>query len=326
MSNIKIVTIGAGTGQANLLTALSQYNQLTITAIVGVTDNGGHSGVLRQKLNIPAVGDVRQCLVALSNKPMLREAYMHRDQDGYCTGNNFLARYIKNFGSLAKATSIAGQELGLNGHTVLPVTNASINIVARLVDGQEIIGEWEIIDRPSRGFIAELFLQPDTEALPECLLAIQESDYIIVGPGSLRTGIVSCLLPGGMRQVLRSTRAPIILVVNLMTHPGQTDEFTVMDHINEFARYADVYPSYVVINTGVVPDYLLQHYATIGSQPVQGEVTCPLIKVIQGDFIPPHNDLLIRQERVGDFKKMTHALVHDGKKLGATIFKIINGC
>lgn len=320
----KVVTIGAGTGQANLISALLQYNELVITAIVNITDNGGHTGILRKKFNIPAVGDLRQCLIAASLPSSLRDTYSYRNDFGYSRGNEILAQDILEKGSLLMAVERTAQELKSKA-TILPAANQVVDIAAVLENDNRVIGEWEIIERKPRTLIKEMYLDPIVEALPEAILEIQSADYIIIGPGSLRTGIISCLLPKGMRQAIRETRAIKIFVINLMTHPGQTDGFSITMHIDEFARYADCYPDFVLVNNGIIPRLTIKHYDSIGSVPVVGEVDINSIKRIDSDFISAVNNMLLRQERVGNFKKWTHALVHDGPKLAETIMKIIRG-
>lgn len=320
----KLVTLGAGTGQANLLSALAKYSdRLDITAIVGVSDNGGHSGLLRSEFNIPQVGDSRQCLIALSPPSQLRDDYNYRDDLGNSRGNDRLAAATLEYGKLSLSLEQAAKELGTKGR-VLPVTDEVVDIAAVLTDDTRVVGEWQIIDRQPRTSIKGLYLEPSVEACHSSIQAVQEADFLVISPGSLRTGIVACLLAGGMSEAIQDTRAAIIMVVNLMTHPGQTDGFTVQDHLDEFVRYAGRRPHFAIINQGSIPQHLLEHYARIGSEPVGGEITVPRTKPIYGDFIPRDNNFRVRQERVGDFKKWTHALVHDGTKLARAVTSIIH--
>lgn len=319
MKKKKVVTLGAGTGQAVLLTALREFGySLDVTAIVSVSDNGGHSGLLREMYHIPQVGDGRQCLLALAPSGRCKTLYEQRSGDGLSVGNERLAELTLKNRTIANAFELFGCEVGARGR-VLPVTTERVNIAARLENGQKIVGEWQIIERQPRNPISELYLEPGVEAYYDSLCAIQEADYIIVSPGSLRTGIISCLLTNGIHQAVRSTSAILIFTVNLMTHPGQTDGFSVQDHLDEFARYAGRYPDYAIVNNGLLSPILLDHYAAIGSKPVVGSVTVPVVGVVTGDFMPENNNHRLRQERVGDFKKWTHALVHDGNKLATSI-------
>ncbi len=325
MKKVKVVTVGAGTGQATLLTALCSYHHLIdITAIVSVSDNGGHSGLLREMYHIPQVGDGRQCLLALSPGGEKKLLYEKRSDDGHSVGNEVLAELTLQYGSIARAFEILGHKVNSLGQ-VLPVTTEYVDIAARLQDGNHVVGEWQIIDRKSRLPIDELYLVPKVEAYAGSIMAVQEADYIIIAPGSLRTGIISCLLAQGMCQAVRSTPAIVIFVVNLMTQPGQTDDFSAQDHLNEFARYAGRYPDFAILNHGPIPQYLIEHYASIGSEPIRGSITVPKVRALCGDFTPAANNYRAREERIGAFKKWTHLLVHDGRVLANTIIDIING-
>ncbi len=320
-----MVTLGAGTGQATFLSGLCGYRDLLdITAIVGVTDNGGHSGLLREQYGIPQVGDSRQCLIALSPPSQLRDDYSYRDDNGNSKGNSLLAAAVVNYGKLSVALGRAVKKLNTEGN-VLPVTDKVVDVGAVLADGTRVVGEWQIIERKPRTPIVELYLEPKADSCIDSVLAIGAADFLVIAPGSLRTGIIPCLLTQGIGQAVRDTAAKIVLVVNLMTHPGQTDGFSVQDHLDEFAKYSGRYPDCTIINDGVVPEYLMEHYAKIGSEPVRGKVHIPAMEVIYGDFVPQNNNFRARQERVGDFKKWTHLLVHDSQKLAKTIISIIRG-
>ncbi len=325
MKKKKVVTVSAGTGQAIMLSGLQKYSRrLDLAAIVSVSDNGGHTALLRQQYGIPAVGDVRRCLTALASNRRLRREYELRTPLGSSIGNEHIVVHLLETGSLSQAVRVAAAELKLIG-TVLPVTNVPVDICARLDDGTEVYGEWQIIDRLPRRPIAEMFIKPDAEALAESVRAIEQADLVVIPPGSLRTGIISCLLTRGIREALQSFAGKVVFVVNIMTHPGQTDGFSAADHVAEFERYAGRRPDVVIQNIGVVPTRLLKHYAAIGSEPVYGLIDLPNIAVVSGNFIPPEDNFMARTERVGAFKKWTHALVHDGASLAAAIMKILDG-
>lgn len=325
MKKRKVVTLGAGTGQATLLKALRRYlGVLEVTAVVSVTDNGGHSGVLRKQLGIPAVGDARQCLTALALNNPLRDQYESRNDLGHSYGNNRLAELWQVEGSLSKAILRASLELEVVSR-VIPVTNISTNIACELIDGHRLCGEWEIIERQPRIPIRRMFLNPPAFALREASLAIQQADWVIIAPGSLRTGIISCLLAQGIREALCVSHARIIFVVNLMTHPGQTDSFTAQDHVDEFRRYAGLFPHVVVFNTGLAPEDILRRERERGSVPVVDGSLPPDCLVMRADLIPPSVVIGVDSERIGNFKKMPHTLIHDGNKLAQAIITIING-
>src|SRR5215813_1304738 len=200
-----IVTLGNGTGQATLLRGLREYAS-EVTAIVGVTDNGGHSGQLRRLLHLPQMGDTRQCLSALLEAQsvwgqLLCHRFSEGDLRGLSLGNFILAALTQQYGSLYAAVEAVRQSAGLR-QRVLPVSDGDTHIGAELQDGQCIVGEWEIIRRQPQTPIVRLFLHPPVAAHPTVLEAIAEADLVVICPGSLLTGTVALLLHQGMREAL----------------------------------------------------------------------------------------------------------------------------
>lgn len=327
----KIVTIGCGTGQSNLVRVLSQ-NFSNLTAIVSVTDNGGHSGLLRQQLDIPQVGDGRQVLEALATNQVMAELFSHRfsstndgELHGVSLGNFILASLCQKEGDIAKAFIAAAKLLNCQGQ-VFPATTANVNVGAILSDGSRIIGEWEIIERQPRLPIKEIFLAPAAPAYIPALEAVGEADWVIVGPGSLLTGLIPIFLADGMVRALRYSKAMFIYISNLMTQPGQTDDFTTAkDHLLRLSHCIGRIPNVVIANNGSIPSEILKSYQEIGSQPVDSqELKRQYLEqiVIKRDLVPDHYDRPT-QERFGRFKKWTHLLVHDSKKLLAAIGEVI---
>ena len=331
----KIVCLGAGTGQAALLKGLKDF-PLKLSAIVSVTDNGGHSGKLRNLFNTPQVGDGRQCLLSLAADLAMVKRFDVLPT-GFNPGNWFLTELLLEGYSLADAFGVLGSLLNSKGE-VLPSTEADANIVARFETGEALSGEWEIIELNRSAAIAELFLAPRREkslvsrifpekiqASPRVVLAVQEADWLIIGPGSLRTGIIAALLPTGIKEAIQSSAAPILYICNLMTQPGQTDGFTVADHVKEVARYLGRQPGYVIINNLIPPKPVLKHYRLINSHSVlDGDLEALNIKVIKTDLLPSEEEInLAVKERVGSFKKWTHLLTHDGEKMAKVIKEII---
>lgn len=332
---LKIVCLGAGTGQAALLKGLKDF-PLKLAAVVSVTDNGGHSGKLRKLFNTPQVGDGRQCLMAFaSNQAMVSRFNVL--PTGFNPGNWFLTELLLEGYSLADAFGVLGSLVGAQGE-VLPATEADANIVADFQDGKTITGEWEIIEYNRSAEIKELYLELRVKgtlvskffpgkimACPRAVLAIREADWLIIGPGSLRTGVISALLPAGIKEAVQLSAAPIIYIGNLMTQPGQTDGFTAVDHIKEVARYLGRQPNYVIINNVIPPKPVLKHYRLINSHPVaEGNFDDLNIKVIKTDLLPSEKEInLAVKERVGSFKKWTHLLTHDAEKMAQAIREIV---
>ncbi|HEY3226090.1 MAG TPA: gluconeogenesis factor YvcK family protein [Planctomycetota bacterium] len=254
----RIVTLGGGTGQAQALRGLARLGA-EVTAVVGVTDNGGHSGHLRKEFGIPSVGDLRNCIAALADRRSavgraLDFRFAAGDLEGASLGNLILAGLTLSEGSITRAASALAAQVGARAR-VLPVSNEPSQIAAALEDGSSVRGEWEIIRRSSRIPIAGLFHDPPIAATTEVLRALRRADLAVLGPGSLRTAIVSILLVTGVREALRKRR--VAYVLNILTQAGQTDGFSAKDHVDEIAKYLGRAPDFVIANAERPPDWAL---------------------------------------------------------------------
>jgi uncharacterized cofD-like protein len=323
-----IVTLGGGTGQATLLRGLCQQ-ACQVTAIVGVTDNGGHSGQLRQALALPQVGDTRQCLSAVCQASSLWETLLsHRfqggDLHGMSVGNLILAALAQHSGSLHSAVRAVAQAAGLV-HRVLPVSDGVADIAAQLQDGQVIVGEWQIMQRQPCTTITRLFLQPAIVAHPAVLDAIAQADLLVLCPGSLLTGIVAVLLPEGIRDALRASQAPCVYVCNLMTQPGQTDGYTTRQHLATLHYYLGRAVNTIVVNNGPLPPALLQVYAQHGSYPVYNDCTAADAGLYMADLVeaPDAATLRVYTRPQGTGMQVgLHLIRHDAQKLATHIMAI----
>lgn len=310
-----IVTLGGGTGQAQLLRGLAARGA-DVTAIVGVTDNGGHSGQLRKEYGVPAVGDLRQCLVALADpRNALAQALDIRFAAGALRGaslgNLILAAMTIKEASLARAAAKLAAGAGVRG-LVLPVSEDVGHIAARLMNGKMVRGEWDIIRRSPRTRIARLFHDPPLAASPEALRAIRRADFVVLGPGSLRTALVSILLTRGLAGALRKKR--VAYVLNILTQAGQTDGFAAADHVEEIARYLGKVPEVVIANTRRPPDWALQGADFVDPIGLEGPHADLLEPVKRGD--------LMRRARPAGFVAGPHLVRHDPVKLARTILRL----
>jgi len=311
----RIVTIGGGTGQAQLLEGLRRRGA-DVTAIVGVTDNGGHSGQLRKELGIPSVGDLRACLAALTGpRSRLGRALTWRFKTGALAGaslgNLVLAELTLGEGTLTRAVRALESMLPARGRAI-PVSDASAQIAARLENGKTVIGEWEIIRRKPRIPIARLFHQPAIDATSETLRAVRRAGLVVLGPGSLRTALVSVLLARGLRKALRTKR--VAFVLNILTQAGQTDGFTARDHVREIARYLGKPPDLMIANTKRPPDWALQGAEFVDPDGLEFRGGDLLEKVSRGD--------LSRRARPSQFVAGPHLVRHDPAKLARAILAI----
>jgi len=323
------VCIGGGTGQSQILRGLSRY-PLDITAIVGVTDNGGHSGVLRRIFGIPQVGDIRNCLASLASDSnlftqLLKYRFSEGNLDGASLGNLIVVALMRMRGSLSAGMDALAKELGVT-HRILPVSDASAQICAELADGREVRGEWEIMQRWPRAPIARLFLEPEIPCLPECAKAVAHADVILFCPGSLMTGIISALLTDGIRTAIRVSPALKVQVCNIMTQPGQTDGFDASDHLETLSRYLGLTPDVFVLNTARPPRELLELYRRDGSMLVKADVrSVKGLRAVATNLLEPRGlDVLTLYARHGrGLLQGPHYIRHDPDRLARIVWKLV---
>ena len=323
-----IVTLGSGTGQATLLRGLREH-PCEVTAIVGVTDNGGHSGHLRCLLHIPQVGDTRQCLNALAdNNSLWGRLLQHRftagDLDGVSVGNVILAALASEHGSLNTAVAEIREAAGF-AQRVLPVSDGDTQIGAELTDGRRLIGEWQIMQRRSMALVKRLFLQPPTPAHPAVTEAIAAANLLVICAGSLLTGIIAVLLHPGVKQALRRSRAPIVQVLNLMTQPGQTDGYTARQYLATLQPYLGRPVDAVLVNNAPLPPDLLRLYEPQGAQPVVNDLTPTDTCLIAADLAEHPDPETLRaytRPQASGMHVGMHLIRHDARKLAARIMAL----
>ncbi len=259
----KIVAIGGGTGLSTLLRGLKYYTS-NITAIVTVFDSGGSSGRLRRDMGILPPGDIRNCLVALAvAEPLMTQLFQYRFREGELKGHSFgnllIAAMSDITGNFERAIWETSKVLSIRGR-VLPSTLSSVTLCAEFEDGKIIKGEDKIPSYRKR--IKRLFIEPEeVYPLQEAIDAIHDAELIVFGPGSLYTSIISNLLVKGIPEAIRESGAPKVYVVNIMTQPGETENFTASEHLKELLRYLGMDKiDYVVANKGVVDKDTLSKY------------------------------------------------------------------
>jgi uncharacterized cofD-like protein len=319
----RIVTLGTGTGQSTLIEGLEAH-EVQLTAVVAVTDNGGHSGVVRRSLGIPQPGDSRSCLTALSRDPLLKGLFEYRftegELGGVSLGNLILGALARTTGDFGKAVEIAGRLLKIKG-AVFPVSTTSTEIAAELGDGRTIVGEWEIIRRAPRTPITRMFLRDKALLHPPVGRAIAAASVIVLGPGTLRTGLVSLLLTEGLADALRQSSAPKVLVMNLMTQPGQTDGMSAAEHVREVERYLGAPLDKVILNDAPVPNEIALHYKEQGAEPVRDDLGADAPSVIR---VPLLESTTLEEIALHRRPDNVHLLRHDPKKLAEAVIAIAN--
>jgi uncharacterized cofD-like protein len=268
----RVVVIGGGTGLSVMLRGLKEM-PLDITAIVTVADDGGSSGILRSELSMPPPGDIRNVLIALADvEPMLSKVLEHRFSTGsglagHSLGNLILAAmkditgdFVTGIKELSKVLAVRGQ--------VLPATNQAIVLKAEMRDGSIVEGESKI---PKAGKkIKRVFIDPsDVSPLEEAVDAILQADGIIVGPGSLYTSILPNLLVPKISESIISSDAVKIFICNVMTQPGETDDYTVSEHLKAVQEHVgNPLFQYVIVNNGDIPPEVQKKYAEQGAKAV----------------------------------------------------------
>lgn len=329
MKRKKIVTIGGGTGSFTLLSGLKKY-PVDITAIVSMADDGGSTGVLRDELGVLPPGDVRQCLVALSDSSeKMRELMSYRFEDGGLRGHSFgnllLSALEKTSGGFEKGLEEAIKILNVKGK-ILPVTNDDARLFLKLKSGKILKGEDEInkSEIVQQENFDKLFFKPRVKANTRAIKAILEADLVSIGPGGLYTSVLPTLLVDGMAEALQKTKAMIVYNCNLTNRKGQSENFTMDDYadlINEFIGKKTI--DYVVFNSKIPEKKLIKKYESQRQLLINFNVAdrkkrnYRVIKVdVLSDQIPEYSD--------ADSIALLRAFIrHDPDKLAKVLMMIL---
>jgi len=306
-----LVAIGGGTGLSTLLAGLKKrVGKSTegtwidnLSAIVTVSDDGGSSGRLRDELQMLPPGDIRNCMIALSeDSSLLSKLFRHRfrgdgELGGHSFGNLFLAALTEVTGDFTEAVRLSSEILASKGH-IFPATISDVRLVAELEDGSVVSGETQI----SKSFqpIRHLRLEPERcLPLPQVLRAIRGADVITVGPGSLYTSILPNLLVAQVARVIGQSRATKIFVNNLMTQPGETDGFTARAHLEAIRKYApEIHFDFVVVNNRRISEEQAELYAAEGAYQIG--IDDPIDDVID------QTTEIVRADLLDDGEKVRH--------------------
>ena len=338
---LRVVAIGGGTGLSTLLRGLKRYVATPdrrrgirigrapeadsapsppcpsphcivreLSAVVTVTDDGGSSGRLREDMQILPPGDIRNCMVALSeDEHLLSKLFQFRfeqgDLEGHSFGNLFVAALSHITGDFAQAVQMSSQILATRGR-IFPATNRNVNLAAEMDDGSIVRGETNIT--ASKRNIVELRLEPATaDPLPETLEAIANADLITLGPGSLYTSVITNLLVRGIPEALAASRATRVYVCNLMTQANESLGLTASQHIEKIMQHAAGADSpifdYALINTGPISAERLAQYAREGQEPIVADlerVRALGVEPVTGNFVHEGDVLRHDYDRVAE--------------------------
>ena len=294
----KIVVIGGGTGQSVFLRGLKHHTK-NITAIVTVADDGGGSGVLREDLGMLPPGDIRNCLLALADiEPTMNEVMRYRFTEGALKGQSFGNLFLAAMNGIYDNFEIAVYKMSeifaITGK-VLPVTLSDINLVAHLKNGEIIKGESKIpIEvKKQKTSIDKITLEPsDVAPLEDVINSIKEADIIVIGPGSLYTSIMPNLMVNGVVDAIKKSNAPKVYISNVMTQPGETDEYNVFNHIESIQKHTKSnIIDYIIVNNKEISEEIFKKYKNQGSKMVllddkqKHELNKIGANTIEGDFV-----------------------------------------
>lgn len=312
--NNKVVVLGGGTGMSHLIKGLKLF-PIDITTVVSVCDDGKSTGRLRNEFHIPAVGDIRRILVALSEtEPLFEELLNYRfettsDLNGHTVGNLLLTAATNITGNMSDGIEALGKVLNLKGK-VLPLTEDNVILMADMEDGTKVEGEHFITESNKK--IKKVYYKENAKANEKVIKAIREADLIVLSMGSLYTSIIPNLIIDDIVKEINKSKAKIVYTCNLMTQPGETDGFKVSDHIKVLNNYLDERNVDIVIaNKAIIEESIAFKYSNLEQKdPVIldiKEVKKLGAKVVCDDLAIIENDVIR----------------HDTLKLGYNIFSII---
>lgn len=266
-----IVIIGGGHGQSMICRGVKNIPDVNITAIVTVSDDGGSTGRLRRQFHIPAMGDIRNVMIALSDNESMFSGLMNyrfedpegKEQDiqGHNLGNLILTALTQECGSFMEAVQTVGKVLKVKG-AIIPATTQVISLFARMDDGVIVKGEANIPDVSNH--IREVFYQAKVEATPQAVTAIRNADLIIYGIGSVYTSILPNVIIPEIKEALRESKAYRVYFCNAMTQPGETDGFSVEDHVQALLDHGAPVDACVVCDDSIPMD-IVNRYERQGS-------------------------------------------------------------
>ncbi len=319
----KVVVIGGGTGNFTVLRGLRQY-PVELSAIVSMADDGGSTGILRDELGVLPPGDVRQCLVALSDSGrLMRSLFNYRFENGGLQGHSFgnllLSALEKVTGNFERAVEEAGKILSIKGK-VIPITTHQVRLYMELAGGRTLRGEREILLAQEQlpGF-RRIYLEPAATADAHAVDEIMQADVIIFGPGGLYTSLIPNLLVEGVSNALHSSPAHKIFVVNLVNKKQQTPGFRASHYLEEVCSFIgkDIFDT-LLVNSKLPPQELLEKYAEEGEL-IENDLQDS--RVVTADLLDDERPIYSSSDVMAQTRSYIR---HDSHKLAAELMKIIS--
>jgi len=300
--NKKVVVLGGGTGQSNLLKGLKLF-PLELTAVVSVADDGKSSGKLREKFNTPAVGDIRRVLISLSEtEDIIEKLFDYRfktvgEFDGHSVGNIILTALSDIYGNLSTGVKEISKVFNLKGK-VLPLTDDNVVLMAKMSDGKIIEGEHNIT--ASELDIKKVFYKKNPKINDEVIESIEDSDAIILSMGSLFTSVIPNLVSKDVITAIDKSKSKIIYVCNIMTQPGETDDYTVSDHIKLLNSYLGKKKIDVVIvnNAKISKTMIIKYHKLEQKDPVKLDKENIKTKIISKPLVAVAEDNTLKHDHI----------------------------
>lgn len=327
MKKKKIVVIGGGTGTVAILGGLKKYEDLELSVIVNMTDDGGSNAIVRDEFGLLPLSDLRKSIIALAGNGngTFRELFMYRFEkgeglSGHTLGNLILMALADITGSEKEAINAASKLFNVKGK-IIPVTLDDVRLVAEYDDGSKVKGE-HFIDEPEEEefvkHITNFYTEPKAKPNPDAIKAIMEADYITAGPGDLFTSTLANVVVEDIPRAIKESKAKFVFVNNLMTKKGQTNGMKATDLIHEIEKYTTRKPDVVLVNNREYNPRILERYAKSYEFPIEDNTKEQDYKVVKADLIL---DKEVEQEK-GD--NLVRSLIrHDSEKLADVLYNKI---
>lgn len=320
-----IVVIGGGTGSFTLLSGLKRYTG-NITALVNMADDGGNTGELRDDLGVLPPGDVRQCLVALSDTARARDLFNYRFDEGRLQGssfgNLFLSAVEKMTNSFEEAIELASEVLRITGR-VIPLTLDDAKLVAKTKGGLEVHGQHKLCTIRLDTLKPDLSFEKPVHIHDPARQAIEHADIVVISPGNLNGSLGPAMIVEGVGEALEKTKAKVVCVANLVTKPGQTDSFTVQDHVSELERFAGVEMiDYVIYNTDEPTKHMREKYVRDGEYMLEFDLDALEHAPYRAIGLPLIDKSIITYDKNDKIDHVRSLIRHNSDRVAREVMKI----
>ena len=323
----KIVVIGGGTGSSVVLEGLKRYDDLDITAIVNMTDDGGSNAVMRDEFGILPLSDLRKCIIALSNEDyndVLRELFVYRFKkgnglEGHTLGNLLMLSLVDITGSEINAVRVLEDLFEVKGK-IVPVTADDVRLVAEYGDGTSIKGEHLIDEIEEDRRIEKFGLDKPALISEEAEKEILDADFLVIGPGDLYTTLLACIVVNGVAEAIQKSKGKLVFISNLMSKKGQTRGMGHRDIVNVIEEYIGRKMDCILLNNGKISKELIQRYIDEGENLLIDDFDENDVRILRKDIVA--NTEYVREK--GDVLKRS-LVRHDPEKVGKELYKIFKG-